>query len=108
METINQCNDREQVKVVKGGSRYGSDRSNVIDVDEVQEVIVEIKLSVLNMIGYQSLSGMMSIPGIKFHHINLDEDQPYMGAGVKRQMRQAKLNSKRKKSSQLMMNLKKN
>ena len=32
---------------------------------------------------------MMKIPGIKFHHINLDEDQPYMGAGVKRQMRQA-------------------
>jgi 2-oxoglutarate dehydrogenase complex dehydrogenase (E1) component-like enzyme len=31
----------------------------------------------------------MKIPGIKFHHINLDEDQPYMGAGVKRQMRQA-------------------
>jgi hypothetical protein len=30
-----------------------------------------------------------SIPGIKFHHINLDEDQPYMGAGIKRQMRQA-------------------
>ena len=26
---------------------------------------------------------------VKFHHINLDADQPYMGAGVKRQMRQA-------------------
>ena len=32
---------------------------------------------------------MMSMPGVKFHHINLDEDQPYMGAGIKRQMRQA-------------------
>ena len=29
-------------KVVKGGSRYGGDRSNVIDVTQVQEVIVEI------------------------------------------------------------------
>ena len=33
----------------------------------------------MNEIGYQSLQGMMSIPGVKFHHINLDEDQPYMG-----------------------------
>ena len=36
-----------------------------------------------------SLSGIMKIPGIKFHHIDLSEDRPYMGAGVKRQMRQA-------------------
>jgi hypothetical protein len=43
----------------------------------------------MNQLGYQSLSSVMKIPGIKFHHINLDEDQPYMGAGVKRQMRQA-------------------
>ena len=43
----------------------------------------------MNQLGYQSLSSIMKIPGIKFHHINLDEDQPYMGAGVKRQMRQA-------------------
>ena len=43
----------------------------------------------------------MKIPGIKFHHINLDEDQPYMGAGVKRQMRQAQFGA----SKQLMMNL---
>ena len=43
----------------------------------------------MNELGYQSLSSIMKIPGIKFHHINLDEDQPYMGAGVKRQMRQA-------------------
>ena len=56
------------------------------------------------MIGYQSLSGMMSIPGIKFHHINLDEDQPYMGAGIKRQMRQAAQFGKQ--SLQLMMNSK--
>ena len=76
-------------KVVKGGSRYGSDRSNVIDVDAGSRSYRRDKQFGLNMIGYQSLSGMMSIPGIKFHHINLDEDQPYMGAGVKRQMRQA-------------------
>jgi len=37
----------------------------------------------MNQLGYQSLSSIMKIPGIKFHHINLDEDQPYMGAGVK-------------------------
>ena len=43
----------------------------------------------INQLGYQSLSSVMKIPGIKFHHINLDEDQPYMGAGIKRQMRQA-------------------
>jgi len=43
----------------------------------------------MNELGYQSLSSVMKIPGIKFHHINLEEDQPYMGAGVKRQMRQA-------------------
>ena len=43
----------------------------------------------MNQLGYQSLSSIMKIPGIKFHHINLDEEQPYMGAGVKRQMRQA-------------------
>ena len=76
-------------KVVKGGSRYGSDRSNVIDVDAGARSYRRDKQFGLNMIGYQSLSGMMSIPGIKFHHINLDEDQPYMGAGIKRQMRQA-------------------
>ena len=76
-------------KVVKGGSRYGSDRSKVIDVDAGSRSYRRDKQFGLNMIGYQSLSGMMSIPGIKFHHINLDEDQPYMGAGIKRQMRQA-------------------
>ena len=46
----------------------------------------------------------MKIPGIKFHHINLDEDQPYMGAGVKRQMRQAAQFGQ--VNLQLMMNLK--
>ena len=76
-------------KVVKGGRRYGSDRSNVIDVDAGSRSYRRDKQFGLNMIGYQSLSGMMSIPGFKFHHINLDEDQPYMGAGIKRQMRQA-------------------
>ena len=76
-------------KVVKGGSAYGRDRSNVIDVDAGSRSYRRDKQFGLNMIGYQSLSGMMSIPGIKFHHINLDEDQPYMGAGIKRQMRQA-------------------
>ena len=71
------------------GTRYGGRRSNVPDVTAGSRSYSKNKQFGLNMIGYQSLSGMMSIPGIKFHHINLDEDQPYMGAGVKRQMRQA-------------------
>ena len=76
-------------KVVKSGGRYGSDRSKVPNVDAGSRTYSRSKQFGLNMIGYQSLSGMMSIPGIKFHHISLDEDMPYMGAGVKRQMRQA-------------------
>ena len=75
-------------KEVKG-TRYGGRRSNVIDVDAGSRSYSRDKQFGLNMIGYQSLSGMMKIPGIKFHHISLDEDQPYMGAGIKRQMRQA-------------------
>ena len=75
-------------KKVSGG-RYGSDRSSVPDVDAGSRSYSRDKQFGMNEIGYQSLSGIMQIPGIKFHHINLDEDQPYMGAGVKRQMRQA-------------------
>ncbi len=75
-------------KKVSGG-RYGSDRSSVPDVDAGSRSYSRDRQFGLNMIGYQSLSGMMTIPGVKFHHINLDEDQPYMGAGIKRQMRQA-------------------
>jgi len=71
------------------GTRYGGRRSNVPDVTAGSRSYSKNKQFGLNMIGYQSLSGMMSIPGIKFHHISLEEDQPYMGAGVKRQMRQA-------------------
>ena len=75
-------------KVTKG-TRYGGRRSNVPDVDAGSRTYSRSKQFGLNMIGYQSLRGMTSIPGIKFHHISLDEDMPYMGAGVKRQMRQA-------------------
>jgi len=75
-------------KVTKG-TRYGGRRSNVPDVDAGSRTYSRSKQFGLNMIGYQSLSGMTSIPGIKFHHISLEEDQPYMGAGIKRQMRQA-------------------
>jgi len=75
-------------KKVSGG-RYGSDRSSVPDVDAGSRSYSKNRQFGLNMIGYQSLSGMMKIPGIKFHHISLEEDQPYMGAGIKRQMRQA-------------------
>ena len=75
-------------KVTKG-NRYGGRRSNVPDVDAGSRSYSRNRQFGLNMVGYQSLSGMMKIPGIKFHHISLEEDMPYMGAGVKRQMRQA-------------------
>ena len=60
-----------------------------VDITEGSRSYSRDKQFGMNEIGYQSLQGMMSIPGVKFHHINLDEDQPYMGAGIKRQMRQA-------------------
>ena len=71
------------------GTRYGGRRSNVPDVDAGSRSYSRNRQFGLNMVGYQSLRGMMEIPGIKFHHISLEEDMPYMGAGVKRQMRQA-------------------
>ena len=75
-------------KKVSGG-RYGSDRSSVPDVDAGSRSYSRDKTFGMNELGYQALSSVMKIPGIKFHHISLEEDQPYMGAGVKRQMRQA-------------------
>tara|TARA_B100000214_G_scaffold96233_1_gene66836 strand:+ start:521 stop:1612 length:1092 start_codon:yes stop_codon:yes gene_type:complete len=72
------------------GSGYGSSR--VADVDVGKRDVPyprRNKTFGLNRLGYQSLSSVMKIPGIKFHHISLEEDMPYMGAGVKRQMRQA-------------------
>jgi len=68
---------------------YSGPRSKVPDVTAGSRSYSRDKQFGMNEIGYQSLQGMMSIPGVKFHHINLDEDQPYMGAGIKRQMRQA-------------------
>ena len=76
-------------KVAKGATRYGADRSKIPDIDAGSRSYSKNRQFGMNMIGYQSLSGMMKIPGVKFHHINLDADQPYMGAGIKRQMRQA-------------------
>ena len=73
----------------KAKDSYYGRRSTIPDVDAGSRSYSRSKQFGINMIGYQSLSGMMSIPGIKFHHIDLSEDQPYMGAGVKRQMRQA-------------------
>jgi hypothetical protein len=70
-------------------SRYGRTTSKVPDIDAGTRNWSRDKQFGLNMIGYQSLAGMMSIPGVKFHHIDLSEDQPYMGAGITRQMRQA-------------------
>jgi len=70
-------------------TRYGRRTSRVPDIDAGSRDWSKNRQFGLNMIGYQSLSGMMSIPGVKFHHIDLSEDQPYMGAGIKRQMRQA-------------------
>ena len=77
----------QQVKKQK--NRYSGNRSTIPDVDAGTRTYSRDKQFGMNEIGYMSLSGMMKIPGIKFHQIKLDEDQPYMGAGVKRQMRQA-------------------
>jgi hypothetical protein len=71
------------------GTQYSSRRSKVPDVTAGSRSYSRDKTFGMNELGYQALSSVMKIPGIKFHHINLDENQPYMGAGVKRQMRQA-------------------
>ena len=74
-------------KTVKNS--YSGRRSTIPNVDAGTRTYSRSRQFGLNEVGYMSLSGMMSIPGIKFHHISLEEDQPYMGAGIKRQMRQA-------------------
>ena len=73
----------------KAKDSYYGRRSTIPDVDAGSRSYSKNRQFGLNMVGYQSLSGMMSIPGVKFHQIKLDEDMPYMGAGIKRQMRQA-------------------
>ena len=76
-------------KVVVRGSRYGSGRS----CDRCRRRFKKLRRDKQFGIEYDWISiiiiSMMKIPGIKFHHINLDEDQPYISAGIKRQMRQA-------------------
>ena len=73
----------------KAKDSYYGRRSTIPDVDAGTRNYSRNRQFGINEMGYMSLSGMMKIPGIKFHHISLDEDMPYMGAGVKRQMRQA-------------------
>ena len=73
----------------KAKDSYYGRRSTIPDIDAGTRNYSRSKQFGINEVGYMSLSGMMSIPGIKFHHISLEEDMPYMGAGVKRQMRQA-------------------
>jgi len=73
----------------KAKDSYYGRRSTIPDVDAGSRSYSRDRQFGMNEIGYMSLSGMMKIPGIKFHHISLEEDQPYMGAGIKRQMRQA-------------------
>ena len=73
----------------KAKDSYYGRRSTIPDVDAGTRSYSRNRQFGINEMGYMSLSGMMKIPGIKFHHISLDEDMPYMGAGVKRQMRQA-------------------
>ena len=73
----------------KAKDSYYGRRSTIPNVDAGSRSYSKNRQFGLNMVGYQSLSGMMSIPGVKFHQIKLDEDMPYMGAGIKRQMRQA-------------------
>ena len=73
----------------KAKDSYYGRRSTIPDVDAGTRNYSRNRQFGINEVGYMSLSGIMSIPGIKFHHISLEEDQPYMGAGIKRQMRQA-------------------
>ena len=73
----------------KAKDSYYGRRSTIPDVDAGTRSYSRNKQFGINEVGYMSLSGIMSIPGIKFHHISLEEDMPYMGAGIKRQMRQA-------------------
>jgi hypothetical protein len=73
----------------KAKDSYYGRRSTIPDVDAGTRSYSRNRQFGINEIGYMSLSGIMSIPGIKFHQIKLDEDMPYMGAGIKRQMRQA-------------------
>ena len=73
----------------KAKDSYYGRRSTIPDVDAGTRSYSRNKQFGINEMGYMSLSGMMSIPGIKFHHISLEEDMPYMGAGIKRPMRQA-------------------
>jgi len=73
----------------KAKDSYYGRRSTIPDVDAGTRSYSRNRQFGINEMGYMSLSGMMSIPGIKFHHISLEEDMPYMGAGIKRQMRQA-------------------
>jgi hypothetical protein len=73
----------------KAKNKYSGTRSTIPDIDAGSRSYSKNRQFGMNMIGYQSLSGMMSIPGIKFHQIKISEDMPYMGAGIKRQMRQA-------------------
>jgi len=73
----------------KAKDSYYGKRSTIPDVDAGTRSYSRNRQFGINEVGYMSLSGIMSIPGIKFHHISLEEDQPYMGAGIKRQMRQA-------------------
>jgi len=73
----------------KAKDSYYGRRSTIPNVDAGSRSYSKNRQFGLNMVGYQSLSGMMKIPGVKFHQIKLDEDMPYMGAGIKRQMRQA-------------------
>jgi len=73
----------------KAKNRYSGTRSTIPDIDAGTRSYSRNKQFGINEVGYMSLSGIMKIPGIKFHQIKISEDMPYMGAGVKRQMRQA-------------------
>ena len=63
----------------KAKNRYSGNRSTIPDVDAGTRTYSRDKQFGMNEIGYMSLSGMMKIPGIKFHQIKLDEDQALYG-----------------------------
>jgi len=63
----------------KAKNRYSGNRSTIPDIDAGTRNYSRNRQFGINEMGYMSLSGMMKIPGIKFHHISLDEE----GAKVK-------------------------
>ena len=69
-------------------AKYGTQR-RISDIDAGSRSYSKDKQFGMNLLGYMSLSSILTIPGIQFLHIDLDENKSYMGAGIKRDLRHA-------------------